>query len=82
MNSIESPIIGNRFDDMSFPIRLASFLDIITTNCAAGHEELGYLRIMAKSLLQHQIETADYPHEIKYIKSCEGIIQNLLRSEV
>ena len=45
-----------RLYDKTFPVRFLSFLIDVEPSCPMGYEELQYLRKIAKTLLEHQLQ--------------------------
>lgn len=66
-----NPIKDNRIvSNMTFALRLSSFLKDIVVNDPMSEEELDYMKRVAQSLLDHQIATATDPSEIDYLIRC------------
>lgn len=56
--------------DETFATRFVSFLKDIQVNDPWSEEELEYMRIVAKSLLLHQANTATEKEEKDYLHRC------------
>jgi hypothetical protein len=66
-----SIIKDNRIiSDATFATRFVSFLKSIQVNDMMGEEEFDYMRIVADSLLNHQINTVIESDEKEYLKRC------------
>ena len=64
-----NPIKDNRIvNDMTFAVRLISFLQDTQVNDQMGEEEKEYLLRVAKNLFLYQIDTATQIGEVDYLK--------------
>lgn len=64
-----NPIKENRIvNDITFAVRLLSFLEDTQVNDQMGEEEKEYLLQVAKKLFFYQIDTATQIGEIDYLK--------------
>lgn len=71
---MENPIKDNRIvSDRTFARRLRTHLKSVTANCAMGDEEVDYLKRVADSLLEYQMETCP-DDERRYHENCDGKI--------
>lgn len=66
---MENPIKDNRIvNDITFAIRLKSFIDKVDVCDCMGEEEKDYLQRVAASLIKYQVETATDTKEKDYLK--------------
>ena len=64
-----NPIINNRIvNDITFALRLKSFLERTEINDAASDEEKRYLLTISNELLEYQKFSATDESEIQYLK--------------
>lgn len=67
---MDNPIKNNRIvNDMTFAIRLKSFLEEVKVNDSISEEEQSYLIMVAKKLINHQVDTVTEPNEFAYLKN-------------
>ena len=66
-----SPFADGRlvFSDITFAVRFRNFLNDIDTADCASSEELDYLKMYARELLDWQLTTANDKNELEYLKT-------------
>lgn len=68
INNMENPIKDNRIvNDITFAVRLCSFIKEVDVNDFMSEEEQEYLLRVAKKLITYQVQTADETSELDYI---------------
>ena len=83
MKIVSNPIKNNRIvSDKTFAVRLLKFLEDFYPEAGSWHpietEEYEYLCLIAKNLLDYQINTIDNEEEINYFKN---LGDNLLKED-
>lgn len=61
---MENPIKNNRIvSDITFAVRLKSFIDRVEVCDGMGEEEKEYIQMVAVKLIRYQVETVENEHE-------------------
>ena len=72
---MNNPIIDNRIvNDITFAVRLKSFLKTVNVYDQPSEEELSYLLKVAGKLISYQMDTATDEKELQYFSRIKDLI--------